>query len=75
MLIFLVGALLGMLLGGALCVRYLRREIADDISPKLKRIHLQLDNLEAALNLVLITRYTELGALSPNDPARQLPGR
>jgi ABC-type lipoprotein release transport system permease subunit len=55
MLIFLVGALLGTLMGGALCVRYLRREIAGDVGPKLKRIHLQLDNLEAALNLALIT--------------------
>ena len=30
-MLFLIGALLGVLLGGALCVRYLRREIAADI--------------------------------------------
>jgi hypothetical protein len=36
MLIFLVGALLGVLMGGALCVRYLRREVAADIGPKLR---------------------------------------
>ena len=42
MLIFLVGLiflLLGVLMGGALCVSYLRREIADDIGPKLKRVN------------------------------------
>jgi ABC-type lipoprotein release transport system permease subunit len=50
MLIFLVGALLGVLLGGALCVRYLRREIADDIGPKLKRVQLQLDYIETLIS-------------------------
>lgn len=67
MLIFLVGALLGVLLGGALCVHYLRREVADDIGPKLKRIQLQLDHIETELNLAIATRYAELSASSPGD--------
>ena len=49
MLIFLVGSLLGVLMGGALCVRYLRREVAADIGPKLKHMQLQLDNIETEL--------------------------
>jgi hypothetical protein len=61
MLIFAVGTLLGVLVGGGLCVRYLRQEVASDIGPRLRRIQLQLDNLEAATNLALVTRYTELG--------------
>lgn len=68
MLIFLVGALLGVLTGGALCVHYLRREVAADIGPKLKRIQLQLDNIETELNLAISTRYAELTASSPGDP-------
>jgi hypothetical protein len=60
MLIFLVGALLGVLLGGALCVRYLRREVAGDIGPRLRHMQLQLDNLESAINLTVMTRYSEL---------------
>jgi hypothetical protein len=60
MLIFLVGALLGVIMGGAICVRYLRREIAADIGPKLKRVQLQLDNIEAELTLAIVTRRTEL---------------
>ena len=68
MLIFLVGALLGVLMGGALCVRYLRREVADDISPKLKRMQLQLDNIETELNLAITTRHAELSARPPGDP-------
>ena len=59
-LIFTVGTLLGVLAGGALCVRYLRREVAADIGPRLRRLQLQLDNLEAAINLTLVTRYAEL---------------
>jgi len=50
MLVFLVGALLGTLTGGMFCVRYLRREVAADIGPRLRHIQLQLDNLEAAVN-------------------------
>jgi hypothetical protein len=59
-MIFLVGALFGVLLGGAICVRYLRQEIAADIGPKLRRIQLQLENLEAEINLAMATRLTEL---------------
>jgi uncharacterized membrane-anchored protein YhcB (DUF1043 family) len=62
MLIFVVGTLLGVLIGGALCVRYLRREVAADIGPKLKRMQLQLDNIETELNLAIMTRHAELSA-------------
>ncbi len=66
MLVFLVGALLGVIAGGALCVRYLRREIAADIGPKLKRMQLQLDNIELELNLVIATRRAELSTCPPS---------
>ena len=69
-----MGALLGVLLGGALCVRYLRQEIAADIVPRLRRMQLQLDNLEVTTNLALMTRYTELSSGHlPQAPARQVP--
>jgi hypothetical protein len=71
MLIFLVGLiflLLGVLMGGALCVHYLRREIAGDIGPKLKRLQLQLDNIETELNLAITMRQSELSAWSPGNP-------
>ena len=73
MLIFLVGALLGVIMGGIVCVRYLRREIAADIGPKLKRVQLQLDTIETQLNLAIMTRYAELSSRPPDDPPRQLP--
>jgi hypothetical protein len=73
-LIFLVGILLGVLGGGAICVRYLRREIAADIGPCLRRMQLQLDNLDAAVNLALMSRYVELSERLPRDPP-PLPGR
>jgi hypothetical protein len=78
MLIFLVGLiflLLGVLAGGALCVSYLRREIADDIGPKLKRMQLQLDSIGAELNLAITMRHAELSAsasASPNASCRHL---
>ena len=72
LLIFMVGALLGVLAGGALCVHYLRSEIAADIGPQLKRMQNQLDNIESALNLALATRYAELSHYEPRPPA--IPG-
>ena len=68
MLIFLVGSLLGVLIGGALCIRYLRREVADEIGPKLKRIQLQLDNVETELNLAIATRHAELSSCFLGNP-------
>lgn len=61
-LIFLVGALLGVLLGGTLCVRYLRQEVSAGIVPRLRRMQLQLDNLEVSINLALVTRYAEFSS-------------
>jgi uncharacterized membrane-anchored protein YhcB (DUF1043 family) len=68
MLVFLVGALLGLLMGGALCVRYLRQEVAADIGPQLKHVQLQLDNIQTELTLANTTRYAELTACSPGNP-------
>jgi uncharacterized membrane protein YciS (DUF1049 family) len=64
-LIFLVGLQLGALVGALFCIRYLRREMAADIGPKLKRMQAQLDNLEAALNLAVVSRYADLGERLP----------
>jgi hypothetical protein len=59
-LIFLIGLQLGVLMGAASCIRYLRRELSAEIGPKLKRMQAQLDSLEAALNLAVLSRYAEL---------------
>jgi hypothetical protein len=59
LIIFFLGALIGVILGCMLCI-YLRREITADIAPILKRIQLQLDNIEAQQNLAMTTRYSEL---------------
>ena len=66
-LIFLVGALLGLLVGSLACVRYLRHEIAANIGPSIRRMRSQLDNLETAVNLALVTRYAELSRGFPPD--------
>lgn len=84
LLIFALGAMLGILAGGALCARYLRAAIADDIGPQLRRLHAdvdpqlrrmqnQLDNIESAVNLALASRYAELSQLnwSPAIPAQR----
>jgi hypothetical protein len=67
-MIVLVAALIGMLAGGAVCVRYLRREIAGDIGPRLRRMQLQLDNLEAEIHLAIATGLTDMSRRLSQDP-------
>ena len=71
MIIFILGTMLGILGGDAVCVRYLRHEIAADIGPQLRRMQGKLDNLERALNLVLMTQCR----LAESKIGRQAPGR
>jgi Flp pilus assembly protein TadB len=67
--IFLVGAVLSVLAGGALCVHYLRSEIAADIDPQLQQMQNQLDVIESALNLAPAVRYAEMNPVPPRLPA------
>jgi hypothetical protein len=84
LLIFLVGALAGVLAGGALCVHFVRSAIAADIGPTLRRMHAdidpqlrrmqnQLDLIDSAVNLALATRYAELSSHAARPPAIPLP--
>src|SRR5580700_9072314 len=83
LLIFIVGALLGVLAGGTLCVYYLRSAIAADIGPQLKRMHAdidpqlrrmqnQLDLIEYAVNAALAQWYVEMSSNPPRPTA--IPG-
>lgn len=78
-MLILVATLLGLLVGGVVCLYYLRSTIASDIGPQLRRMHAeidpqirgmrnQLDNIESAVNLALASRYAELSQL-PWPPA------
>jgi hypothetical protein len=84
LLIFVVGALIGVLAGGTLCVHSLRTAITADIGPQLRLMHAdidpqlrrmqnQLDNIESAVNLAMATWYAELSKNSPPPPAIPAP--
>jgi hypothetical protein len=81
-MLILVATLVGLLVGGVVCLYYLRSTIAGDIGPQLRRMHAeidpqirgmqnQLDNIESAVNLALASRYAELSQLTwpPAIPA------
>lgn len=72
-LMLLLGVLLGILIGGALCAHYLigpqLRRMHADLDPQLRRMNNQLDNIESAVNLALVTRYAELSTLATAVPA------
>ena len=55
-----MGLLLGVLIGGTLCVRFLRHEISANGGPQLRQLNLKVETLESVLNLALATRHTEL---------------
>lgn len=73
MLIFFLGVLLGVLFGGMLCAAYLRQEIAAGVSPKLRRVELQLETIESQLGLALVARQAELHASLLAGVPRQIP--
>ena len=66
-LIFLIGALLGLVLGVALCVRYLRQELTARIGPAMDLVALKLDNVHSAVNVALANWHAEL---HNHQPAR-----
>jgi hypothetical protein len=70
----LLGLLIGLLAGATICGRYLRQEIAANVGPRLRQIELQLDNIQAELNLATATHLADLGARRgqhlPLPPAR-----
>lgn len=59
-LIFLIGALSGLVLGAALCVRYLRQELTARIGPTMDLLLLKLDNVDSAVNVALANWHAEL---------------
>jgi hypothetical protein len=73
--IFFLGALLGVLFGGTLCAAYIRQEITARISPKLRHVELQLETVEAQLNLAVMTRYAELAGQPVDSLPRPSPNR
>jgi uncharacterized membrane-anchored protein YhcB (DUF1043 family) len=58
--VILLGLLIGLLIGAAVCARYLRQEIAANVGPRLRRIEVQLDTLQAELNLATEVRLAAL---------------
>jgi hypothetical protein len=58
--VILLGLLTGLLIGAVACARYLRQEIAANIGPRLRRIELQLDTLQAEFNLATEARLAAL---------------
>lgn len=58
--VILLGLLIGLLTGAVACARYLRQEIAANIGPRLRRIEMQLETLQAELNLATEARLAAL---------------
>lgn len=64
----LLGLLVGLLVGAAVCARYLRQEIAANVGPRLRHIELQLDALQAELNLATEARLAALRIVQEQLP-------
>ena len=59
-LVFLVGALLGLIVGAVACVRYVRQEMTARIAPNIESLRAQLDHLQVEVNLALMTWHNKL---------------
>jgi hypothetical protein len=80
-LIFVIGALLGVVLGAAICVRYIRQELTARIGPTMELLRLQVENLQSAVNIALANWHAELHVHQQSVPRdeyerdRNLPDR
>ena len=68
LLIFSLGTMLGVLVGGAVVVHHLRAEIAANIGPTLERMQNQLDLIESAVDIALAKWYDALRNYPPRPP-------
>lgn len=59
-MVILLGVLIGLLIGAAVCARFLRQEMTGNIGPRLRRIEMQLDTLRAELDLATEARLAAL---------------
>jgi hypothetical protein len=64
----LLGTLIGLLVGATVCARYLRQEIAANIGPRLKRIEIQLETLQAEVSLATTTHIADLSRRRGEPP-------
>ncbi len=68
-LIFAMGGLLGLVLGAAICVRYVRQELTANITPRLDVIEMRLGTMQSTVNeLANATLHAQL--LSRSGPHR-----
>lgn len=56
----LLGVLIGLLIGAAMCARYVRQEVTANVGPRLRRIEQQIETLRAELNLATELRLAAL---------------
>jgi hypothetical protein len=70
-LIFLVGSLLGLLLGAVMSIRLVRQEVAGDLGPSIRQMQRQLSNIETELAYAVSSRYAEIHAQLSKDQRQQ----
>ena len=69
-LVILSSALLGLMLGALLCIRYVRQEMTARIGPTMDLVLLKLDNMQGAANLAFANWQAELHRNSPSSSQR-----
>ncbi|WNV83829.1 hypothetical protein [Umezawaea sp. Da 62-37] len=52
-LIFLIGALLGVLIGAVACVRYVRQEMTARVAPSMHLMEARMSTLQSSVDLAL----------------------
>ncbi|MGH4014133.1 MAG: hypothetical protein ACRDSL_09440 [Pseudonocardiaceae bacterium] len=72
MIFFFIGALLGLIVGAAVCVRYVRQEMTAQIAPSIESLRAQLSHLQFEVNLALTNWHNELyGHTLRDQPTRR----
>jgi hypothetical protein len=66
-LLLVLGALIGVVVGAAICIRYIKEEMTGRVGPTMELLRLQLDNVQGAVNLALANWHAELHKHEPRQ--------
>ncbi|TDQ04590.1 hypothetical protein [Labedaea rhizosphaerae] len=59
-LIFLLGALLGVVVGVIVCIRYVRQEMTARIEPTMQLVQSRLANVQSSVDMALAAWHAEM---------------
>jgi hypothetical protein len=72
-LIFALGVSFGGLAGGGVCIHLFRQQVMGEFGTRLHQVQRQLNSLETAIHVAIMTQYDEISRRPPPNPPLRPP--